>query len=177
MNELEPVKQTEVAELRKVGREDILLFEEQLAKVPGAKFGDMDECPLTHEFADGVYVRTIFIPKGMIIVGKIHRHSHPNFLLKGDVSVVTESGGIQRIKAPMAMISPAGTKRVVFTHEDTVWTTVHVTEETDLAKIEEVVIAKSFDEFEAQNQLSTEQLVGLLIETVKEEVNSCLGLA
>jgi hypothetical protein len=151
-----------------VKREDIQRFEQKLSKVPGAKFGDMEECPLTHEFADGVYVRTIFIPKGMIIVGKIHRHAHPNFLMKGEVSVVTESGGIQRLKAPIAMISPAGTKRVVFTHEDTVWSTVHVTEETDLAKIEEVVIAKTYEEFESQNQLSTERLVGLLLETIKE---------
>jgi len=162
------VETVELAAPKGVDRSDIQRFEQELSKVPGAKFGDMEECPLTHEFADGVYVRTIFIPKGMIIVGKIHRHAHPNFLMKGKVTVVTEDGGIQRLVAPIAMISPAGTKRVVFTHEDTVWTTVHVTEEKDLAKIEEVVIAKTYEEFDSQNQLTTEALVGKLIETIKE---------
>ena len=165
IQESEPISANELA---KVDRRDILRFEEELSKVPGAKFGDMEECPLTHEFADGVYVRTIFIPKGTIIVGKIHRHAHPNFLMKGEVTVVTENGGVQRLKAPVSMISGAGTKRVVFTHEDTVWTTIHVTEETDLEKIEEAVIAKTFEEFEAQDRLSLDGLVYKLIETIKE---------
>lgn len=127
-------------------RENILSFEQALSKVPGAQFGDMESCPLKHSFADGVYVREIFIPKGMIIVGKIHKHSHPNFLMKGEVSVYTEGEGTQRLKAPLSMISQAGTKRVVYTHEDTVWITVHVTDSQDLEKIEDQVIAKNYDD-------------------------------
>lgn len=128
-----------------VKREEILALESALRTLPETKLGDQENCPLKHSFADGVYVREIFIPKGMLIVGKIHKHSHPNFLLKGDVSVVTEEG-YKRIKGPCAMISPAGTKRVVYTHEDTVWITVHVTKETELDRIEEEIIAKNFDE-------------------------------
>lgn len=130
---------------QKVAREDILMFEKALRTLPGTKTGDQDNCPLKHSFADGVYVREIFIPKGMLIVGKIHKHSHPNFLMSGEVSVVTEEG-YKRLKGPCAMISKAGTKRVVYTHEDTTWITVHVTNETDLEKIEEEVIAKNYDE-------------------------------
>jgi hypothetical protein len=53
---------------------------------------------------------------------------------------------MKRIKAPHVGITKAGTQRVVYTHEATRWATVHETEETDLAKIEAEVIAKSFDE-------------------------------
>jgi hypothetical protein len=35
----------------------------------------------------------------------------------------------------------------VYVLEDTVWTTYHPTEETDLGKIEDHVIAKSYDEY------------------------------
>ncbi len=135
-------------------RNRILEFEGMLAQVDGAKFGDMQECPLTHKFADGVYVREIFIPKGTLLTGKIHRHSHPNFLMKGEVLVITESGGIEHLKAPLSMISPPATKRVVYALQDTVWITVHVVgEERDLEKIEDIVIAKSYEQLEGEKQL------------------------
>jgi hypothetical protein len=34
----------------------------------------------------------MFIPKGTVIIGKIHRHQHLNFILQGKVSVATEFG-------------------------------------------------------------------------------------
>ena len=129
-------------------RDFIFEVQHRLEQVPGAVFGDSDLCPLTHSFAPGVYVRQIFIPAGVLIVGKIHKHEHPNFLMKGKVSVLTESGGVEILEAPLQMISPAGTKRVVYAHTDTVWTTIHVTEKTDLVEIEEDIIAKDYDEYE-----------------------------
>jgi quercetin dioxygenase-like cupin family protein len=126
-------------------RKDIQMFESAISKIPGAVKGDNKMCPLKHTFADNVYVREIFIPKDTVIVGKIHRHSHPNFLLKGEVTVITEGGGMERIKAPMSIISPAGTKRVLYTHEDTTWVTVHVVgKERNLKKIENIVITKTY---------------------------------
>lgn len=126
-------------------REKILALEKSLGSQPGAEFGDM--FPLEHFFADGMCVRQIVLPKGSLVVGKIHKHSHPNFILSGDVTVVTEEG-CQRIKGPCGMISAAGTKRVVYAHEDTTWAVVHATHETDIAKIEDEVIAKSYEEYD-----------------------------
>jgi hypothetical protein len=162
--EIEPVKDNRLAI-----REKILTFENRLSQIPGAFLGDNDCCPLKHTYADGVYVREIFIPKGLMIVGKIHRHSHPNFLMQGEVSVLTEEGA-QRIKAPLSMISPAGTKRVVYTHADTVWITVHVTEKTDLTEIEEQIIAPSY---EALDGLGDAAITGFIKEI--KEIESCRG--
>jgi hypothetical protein len=129
-------------------RDKITALEQSVMATPGALVGNTEElCPLQHYFADGMYVRQITIPKGTLIIGKIHKHSHPNFLLKGDVTFATEDG-VMRVQGPMGMISPAGTKRAVYAHEDTVWATVHATSETDLDKIEEEVIAKSFAEYD-----------------------------
>jgi hypothetical protein len=128
-------------------RATIFAIQERMEKAEGAVFGDSDLCPLKHSFAPGVYVREIFIPAGVLIVGKIHKHAHPNFLMSGKVSVLTESGGAETLTGPRSMISPAGTKRVVYAHEDTVWITVHVTEETNLEKIEKEIIAKDYLEY------------------------------
>jgi len=127
-------------------RRDIQDFELSLKTVKGAIIGDSTALPLVHMFAPGMYVRQITLPKGSMCVGKIHKHEHPNFLMSGKVQVVTENGGCEILTAPMVMISPAGTKRAVHALEDTVWVTVHATNETDLEKIEDEVIAKSYEE-------------------------------
>lgn len=123
-------------------RSVILQVEEQMQAMEGA-MGE-NPFPLKHMFSDGAYAREIFIPKGSLIVGKIHRHAHFNFITYGDVSVLTEEGP-RRIKGPCFMESTPGTKRLVYAHEDTVWTTIHVTAETDLEKIEEHVIAPTYE--------------------------------
>jgi len=122
----------------------MLKLESALGRVPGAKFGD-EAFPLRHTFADGLYIREMTGLKGMVVVTKLHKTTHPFFVLKGDVSILTEKG-VERIKAPCSGITQAGTKRIGYFHEDTVWITVHATEETDLEKIEEEVIAKTYDE-------------------------------
>ena len=129
-------------------RDKITSFAEGLMSVPGVTKGDNKNCPLKHSFCDGIYVREIFMPAGTVCVGKIHKHEHPNFLMKGRVTVVTEEGGMEELVAPLAMISPAGTQRAVYVHEDTVWITVHHNpdNDTDLEVIEDFVIADSYDE-------------------------------
>jgi hypothetical protein len=100
-----------------------------------------------HHFADGTYCREITIPKGTTLTGKIHKTEHINIISKGDISVLTENG-IQRIKAPCTIVSKPGTKRVGFAHEDTVWTTVHATNEKDLEQLELELIAPTHEDFE-----------------------------
>ncbi len=105
--------------------------------------------PVTHTFAPGLYARQMTIPKGGIIIGKIHRHAHVNTISKGRVWVVTEFGK-DEIVGPVTFVSQPGTKRVVVAQEETIWTTYHPTEETDLAKIEEQVIAPSYESLEQE---------------------------
>jgi len=124
----------------------------KMSQHPDVLFGDQPEmCPLEHSFAPGIYVRQITIPKGMLIVGKIHKHRHPNFLLKGKVSVLTETAGVQVIEGPCSMISEPGTRRLLYTHKETVWTTVHHNpdEIRNLEQLENHIIAKSYDELES----------------------------
>lgn len=122
-------------------REKVMRLESILSQYP-----QLPE-QLKHHFAEGIYARELFIPKDAVIVGKIHRHAHLNFLMKGDISVLTEHG-VRRLKAPAVITSAPGIKRAGYAHEDSVWITVHATDETDVDKIEDKVICKSFEEFE-----------------------------
>lgn len=124
-----------------------------------AAVGDLPEveCPLQHVFAPGAYARTIFIPAGTVIVGKIHKHAHLNILSQGEVQVLTESGGVESFRGPLTMVSPPGTKRAVVALTNAVWTTIHLTNETDLEKIEADVIAPTYDEYAHFLQLQGEQ--------------------
>jgi len=132
---------------KKVDRQDIVDFEMLLRSHPQAQEGD--SMPLEHYFTNGIYVRQITIPKGTILVGKIHKHEHPNFLLKGTVQVATEEG-VKTLEAPCFMISPSGTKRAVTALTEVVWTTIHhnPSNTQDLVKLEDEIIAKSYDEYD-----------------------------
>jgi len=69
-----------------------------------------------------------------------------NVISQGRVRVFTEQEGLLELAAPCTFVSSPGTKRAVLVLEETVWTTVHVTDKTDLAEIEREVIASDFME-------------------------------
>ena len=101
--------------------------------------------PTKHSFVDGQYIREIFNPAGIVLVTKIHAKDHPFFLMKGEMSILTKEG-TQRIKAPYQGITKAGTKRIIYTHSDCIFTTVHRTDCLTVDEVENEVIAKSFDD-------------------------------
>ena len=129
-------------------REFIVGFEDALAAQPNAVWGDNEIMPVTHKFCDGMYVREIFIPAGSLLTGKIHKHEHPNFLMMGTVSMITEDGGLVMMSAPQSIISPAGCKRAIYTLTDVRWVTVHLNPNghTKYTKeLEDEIIAKNYD--------------------------------
>lgn len=99
-----------------------------------------------HYFSDGVYAREMFIPKGTVVTGKVHKFQNLNIMVKGDLSVLTEKG-VVRVKPPFVVVSPPGTKRLAYAHEDTIWLTVLRTDETEPGKIEALFVADSEQEF------------------------------
>ena len=144
-------------------RKNIVDFETQVKEQEGAFVGDSDYCPLKHTFSDGIYVREIFIPAGTYIVGKIHKHEHPNFLMSGTVDVVTEAG-VERLVGPLSMISPSGTKRALRAITDLVWITVHhnPTNTQDPKKLEKIVIADSYKEYDRYKKLQGNKFISFL---------------
>ena len=110
---------------------------EQLKKLPQV------ECPIFHHFADGQYLRETHMPAGTFAIGKKHRFSTINIILKGKLSVYNgENEPIMDIVAPAIWTSKAGVQKMAYFHEDTIWLNAHPTEETDINKIEEHFIIK-----------------------------------
>ena len=138
-------------------RQDILAAQTLMQSLIAEGYAEstLEDCTLKHYFTPKdekygccTYAREMTIPKGTLIVGKIHRHQHLNFISKGKVIVFTEFGK-KYIEAPCTFISEVGLKRAVYAEEDTIWTTVHLTEftsESELENIEQEVIAPSYED-------------------------------
>ena len=103
------------------------------------------EGAVTHDFADGQYIRTIVMTKGLTLVSRIHNKNHPFFIMKGECSIFTERG-LERIKAPHNGITLAGTQRLMFIHEECTFITVHRTDCLTPKNIIKEVTVEDFSE-------------------------------
>ena len=146
-------------------RKNIVKFEDHIRNLPDAMFCEDNCFPLTHTFGDGLYIRQLTVPAKILTVTKIHKQTHPFFLLKGTISILTEDG-VKKITAPYSGITKAGTKRIIWHHDEVVIVTVHATEETDLIKIEDEVIAKDFGELTNEES----EMIEHFIDVVSKEV-------
>lgn len=93
------------------------------------------EMPVTHRFTPGMYIREIFIPAGTLLTSAIHRTQHPFVISQGRIAVISENEGTVIYEAPHTGITMPGTRRVLHAETDTIWTTFHITDETDVEKI------------------------------------------
>ena len=97
------------------------------------------ECPVRHYFAPGMYAREITIPKGVTLVGAIHKTENLCILSKGKLELVTEAGTVV-IEAPATVTCKAGAKNAALALEDAVWTNFlpNPDNETDTDKLVEI---------------------------------------
>jgi hypothetical protein len=130
---------------REKARGLLMFLENRMGQNNAAIFGDNDKLPIKSTFSHGLYMREITIPKGWFVMGKIHKHEHPNILVRGKVVMITEAGP-ETIEGPCTMVSPAGIKRFLFTLEETIWITVHNTEFTNAEEAEADIIAPSYED-------------------------------
>lgn len=76
-------------------------------------------------FLDGIYIRKFYIPVNELIVSKVHALESFSIISKGLFTLGTEDG--PRLVHPGThFFAPAGTKRVLVTHADTIWSTIHL---------------------------------------------------
>jgi len=102
-----------------------------------------------HSFGDGVYVREMGMKKGQLGFSAIHKHSYAFFLLKGTLASSREDC-VEEFVAPCYIISPRGTKRVVYAMEDCTIVTVHAnpTNTEDLGEIEKINVLFSWNDYD-----------------------------
>jgi len=125
---------------------EIIKIEEELLKLPQV------ECPVTHYQVEGVYARSMFIPAGTMLTGKIHNFENIAILAQGTIRITngTES---YVLTAPHIMVDEPGVKRLGYAETDVTFITVHRTDNTEIADIEKELVSNNFIEYEQQRLL------------------------
>lgn len=104
-----------------------------------------------HHFADGVYLRELFIPAGVVVTGKIHRTQHLTIVCSGTVRITTEDG-VKEITGPATFVSEPGIKKAAYAVTDAVVMNVHPAENQDLEEIEQKCIAPSLEALQLEQE-------------------------
>ena len=113
-------------------RQDMLNFVSALPQV---------EATITHHFTEGLYTRVMRAAEGTIIVGKRYRNKTLNILMQGEMSIYLDDDKKATImKAPHIFESEAGVSKTIYAVTDIVMANVHVTNETDLDRLEDEFI-------------------------------------
>lgn len=103
-----------------------------------------DPFPLFHTFGAGTYTREIHIPKGYVVIGKMHRGESMVYMLKGKV-LVSDKDGVKTIQAPCQFVSKGGIKRVGYVMEDVVWIDIHATDKTTIEDAENEIFMSPYE--------------------------------
>lgn len=103
---------------------------------------DQVECPVTHRFGPGIYIREVFMPKGTLAIGHHQNFEQMNIFVKGKVTVVDDNGELKDLEAPMTFMGPPG-RKIGYIHEDVVWQNVYATNERDIETLENTYLTKS----------------------------------
>lgn len=96
---------------------------------------------VVHNFSDGLYAKQMAIPKGYVVGQHAHKYSHLSILAKGKVIVKTDEAE-KEYTAPACLNIKENINHAIEALEDTVWFCIHATNETDIEKIDEVLINK-----------------------------------
>lgn len=110
-------------------RDSVWKLQSEMLKMPQI------EVPTEHYWANGMYARHVWRPKGMTIVGRVHKQEHFCICALGKLML---SDGVtpMLIEAGVVLVSRPGTKRVTYALEDSILITIHRVTSTDLAEAE-----------------------------------------
>lgn len=123
---------------------DILRLQQLCAQLP------QEELPVQHVFLPGQYLRKMTMAAGTLVVGKRHRFRHA-LIVSGHVTIRTAQGMVE-LQGMHIIDSPAGMKRAIYAHAPSELVTVHLTDETDLERIEALVIMPDDEPLELEAQ-------------------------
>ena len=101
------------------------------------------DIPTSTVVHDGMVARTIFIPAGTMMTGALGKANTVNVFI-GDITVTTDDGMV-RLSGYNVIPGTAGAKRAGVSHADTWWTTIHRSDLTDPAAIEDEYTDESAD--------------------------------
>ena len=113
------------------------------------------ETPIVHYHTKDLYGRRITVPAGCFFTTRVHKTDHISVALRGHITILNERGEAFEVKAPDMFVTPAGTHRVVYVHEEVEFATIHHCEEQDDAKVEDVLGFMTMAEYESYKLLES----------------------
>ena len=94
---------------------------------------------VSHHFSDGLYAKEMYLKAGYIATSHSHKYSHLSILAKGEV-YLRVNGVISYHASPCCIEITAEQEHEISAITDVVWYCLHATEETDINKVDEVLI-------------------------------------
>lgn len=95
-----------------------------------------------HHFSEGLYAKQMAIPKGSIACQHKHNYDHLSILAQGKVRVLFDNDVVETYTAPSCINIVKNVNHTILALEDSVWFCIHQTEETDVDKVDQVLIKK-----------------------------------
>ena len=117
--------------------------------------GNSDMFPLKHTFAEGIYVREMFIQESGLVIGRVHKNDHIWFLLSGELAIATDNG-VEYYTGPCYIKSSAGTKRVLNAITDSIFVNVYPnpTNNTNIEELEDNLTCIYYSTYEKYKLLN-----------------------
>ena len=116
------------------------------------------ESPAQHYHLSGVYCRSLFIPKGCLLTGKIHNHESIGILAQGTLRI-TNGDSHTIVTAPYITVDKPGIKRLGYAESDCTFITVHRSDKTSMEELEYELVSDTFEEFEHKTQQLIEEVL------------------
>jgi hypothetical protein len=102
-----------------------------------------------HYQIKGVYARTMFIPAGMLVTGKIHNFESIGILAQGTMRITNGETSVV-VSAPYISVDKPGIKRLGYAETDCTFISVHRTDAEEITDIEDELVSDTFEEFETK---------------------------
>ena len=102
------------------------------------------DCPVVHKFADGLYIREVTMPAGILAIGHAHKIPCWNEMAVGKIAV-PDNGKVSVMSAPISFTGEAGSRKIGVVIETVVWRNIwpNPDNERDIDKLEARYIDKS----------------------------------
>ncbi len=140
-------------------RAQIDTLQTELSKLP-----QCTQIKTDHIFHAGMYCRKVWRPAGTCVVGRIHKQAHLFMCVSGAIIAWSETG-MRQLEAGDVIQSQPGTKRVTYALTDATVMTVHRTDVTDLAQLEDALLEPdSSSLYDIDNHVLVEKALAALKE-------------
>ena len=138
-----------MSDLALQGNTPVILAIEAMMKANFDQVVLKEQTDTEHYQIKGVYARSMFVPAGMMITGKIHNFESIGILAQGTMRITNGETSVV-VSAPYITVDKPGIKRLGYAETDCTFISIHRTDAEEIADIEDELVSDTFEEFEVK---------------------------